>query len=251
MTNSRTLKNMKKALFRAIAVATLAILPATAQAIPITGTLDLVGRVRVTATTIDWLPLTPPLVGDALILGATDYFSGLEGTTANELDLVGLPIGVQLGAGVPDFETFNAAPGLSFILDTILSCGQASLNPVAECDGGLGSAFLFAEDNQGTTVIINFSGRVVDTNNPGEEATFTAKFDATFLGQTPAMILNTIFGVGQPGFIISPYSAQKIVVDVVPPPPIIPEPATLLTFGAGTALFAAHRRRQAKKAIKQ
>ena len=110
MTNSRTLKNMKKALFRAMAVATLAILPATAQAVPITGTLDLVGRVRVTATTIEWLPLNA-LAGDALILGATDYFAGLLGTTTNELDLVGLPIGVQLGAGIPDFETFNARPG--------------------------------------------------------------------------------------------------------------------------------------------
>ena len=56
-----------------MAVATLAILPATAQAVPITGTLDLVGRVRVTATTIEWLPLNA-LPGDALILGATDYF---------------------------------------------------------------------------------------------------------------------------------------------------------------------------------
>ena len=247
MTNSRTLKNMKKALFRAVAVATLAILPATAQAVPITGTLDLVGRVRVTATTIEWLPLNA-LPGDALILGATDYFDGLQGTTTNELDLVGLPIGVQLGAGIPDFETFNARPGLSFILDTILSCGQASLNPVVECDGGLGAAFLFAEDLRGTTVIINFAGRVVDTNNPGEEATFSAKFDATFLGQTPAQILNTIFGPNQPGFIVSPYSAQKVVIDDIT---TVPEPATLLTFGAGTALLAAHRRRRAKKAVKQ
>ena len=78
-----------------------------------------------------------------------------------------------------------------------------------ECDGGLGAAFLFAEDNRGTTVIINFAGRVVDTNNPGEEATFSAKFDATFLGQTPAQILNTIFGLSQPGFIVSPLLCRK------------------------------------------
>lgn len=238
---------MKKTLFRALAVASLAILPATAQAVPITGTLDIVGRVRVTATTIDWLPLSA-LPGDALILGATEYFTGLEGTTANELDLVGLPVGVQLGAGIPNFETFNARPGLSFILDTILSCGQASLDPVAECDGGLGSAFIFAEDTRGTTIIINFAGRVIDTANPGEEATFSAKFDATFIGKTPAMILNTIFGAGQPGFIVSPYSGQKVVIDDVT---TVPEPATLLTFGAGTALLAAHRRRRAKKAVTQ
>jgi hypothetical protein len=249
MNNLRTLTNMKKALFRAMAVAVLAILPATAQAVPISGTLDLVGRVRVTATTIEWLPLTGPIAGDALILGATDYFAPLEGFAAQELDLAGLPVGVQLGAGVPGFETFpnTPLPGLNFILDRILSCGQASLDPATECDGGLGSAFIFQQDTQGTTVIINFEGRVVDSANPGEEATFAAKYDATFLGQTPQQILNRIFGVGQPGFIISPYSAQKIVVDDISE---IPEPATLLTFGAGTALLAAHRRRRAKKSAK-
>lgn len=246
MNNLRTLTNMKKAFFRAVAVAVLAILPATAQAVPIVGTLDLVGSVRVTATTIDWLPLAGPIPGDALVLAASGYFAPLVGFGASELDLVGLPIGVQLGAGVPNFETFPGTPlpGLNFILDMILSCGQASFDPATECDGGLGSAFIFQEDAQGTTVVINFIGRVIDSNNPGEESTFTAKYDATFLGQTPAQILNTIFGVGQPGFIVSPYSAQKVTVSE------IPEPATLLTFGAGTALLAAHRRRRAKKSAK-
>ena len=96
-------------------------------------------------------------------------------------------------------------------------------------------------------IIINFEGRVVDANNPGEQATFSAKFDATFLGQTAAQILDTIFGVGQPGFIVSPYSAQKAVTDDIS---TVPEPATLLTFGTGTALLAAHRRRRAKKGAK-
>ena len=56
MNNLRTLTNMKKAIFTTIAVASLAILPATAQAVPIVGTLDMTGAVRVTPDSIDWLP---------------------------------------------------------------------------------------------------------------------------------------------------------------------------------------------------
>ena len=55
MNTLRTLTHMKKAIFTAIAVASLAILPATAQAVPITGTIDLVGAVRITSNGIDWL----------------------------------------------------------------------------------------------------------------------------------------------------------------------------------------------------
>jgi PEP-CTERM motif-containing protein len=244
MTNSRTLKNMKKALFQAMAVATLAILPATAQAVPITGTLDLVGSVRVTATTIDWHPVGGT-TGFALITGGSDYFAPLVGSVATELDLAGVPVGVQLngGLGLPGFETFGGSPlpGLNFILDIIYSCEQASTNEAVECDAGLESPFRFDQDAFGTTVIINFAGRVVDAANPGEESTFTAKFDATFTGKTPAQILAIISTVG---FIDSPYSAQKLVIDEVTE---VPEPATLLTFGVGTALLGAHRRRRAKK----
>jgi hypothetical protein len=238
---------MKKALFRAMAVAVLAILPATAQAVPIVGTLDLTGAVRVTANSIDWLPAGGG-TGLALISGTSDgYFAPLGGFLATELDLLGLPVGVQLGSGIPGFQTFpnTPLPGLNFILDIILSCGQASLDPADECDAGLNSPFRFDQDTEGTTVIINFRGRVIDPiGAPGEISTFTAKFDATFTGLTPAQILAALSGVGE---IFSPYSARKITVDQVQE---VPEPATLLTFGAGTALLAAHRRRRAKKSAK-
>jgi len=165
-----------------------------------------------------------------------------------ELDLTGLPVGVQLGDGISGFETFpdSPLPGLNFILDVILSCGQASLDPEDECVAGADSPFRFDEDTQGTTVVINFLGRVIDPlGAPGEVSTFSAKFDATFVGLTPIEILTII---SENGEIFSPYSAQKISTDV--PTTEVPEPATMLTFGAGTALLAAHRRRRAKKAAK-
>jgi serine/threonine protein kinase len=72
------------------------------------------------------------------------------------------------------------------------------------------------------------------------------KFDATFTGMTPAQILQAFVDNGE---IFTVYSARKITIDQ-PDVPQVPEPATMLTFGAGTALLAAHRRRQAKKAAK-
>ena len=246
MINPRTLTNMKKALVQAIAVATLAILPATAQAVPIVGTLDLIGGVRVTADQIDWLPEGGG-TGTALILGTSNgYFTALSGDTAIELDLTGLPVGVQIGTGVPGFQTFPGTdlPGLNFILDIIVSCGQSSMDPEDECVLGEDSAFRFDEDTEGTTVIMNFRGRVIDSNNPGEVSTFSAKYDATFTGLTPSEILDAITFQG---FIETGYSARKITVAEPREVPEIPEPATLLTFGAGTALLAAARRRRAKK----
>ena len=237
---------MKKALVQAIAVATLAILPATAQAVPIVGTLDLIGGVRVTADQIDWLPEGGG-TGTALILGTSNgYFTALSGDTAIELDLTGLPVGVQIGTGVPGFQTFPGTdlPGLNFILDIIVSCGQSSMDPEDECVLGEDSAFRFDEDTEGTTVIMNFRGRVIDSNNPGEVSTFSAKYDATFTGLTPSEILDAITFQG---FIETGYSARKITVAEPREVPEIPEPATLLTFGAGTALLAAARRRRAKK----
>ena len=44
--------------------------------------------------------------------------------------------------------------------------------PAKQCDAGVNSPFRFDEDTEGTTVIINFRGRVIDTNNPGEISTF-------------------------------------------------------------------------------
>jgi hypothetical protein len=249
MNNLRTLTNMKKALFRAMAVAVLAILPATAQAVPIVGTLDLTGAVRVDVDgTIDWLPEGGP---DGLAIvqpTSTGYFAPLGNTLAHELDLAGLPVGVQLGAGIPNFETFEAMPGLNFILDMIVSCGQSSLDPDNECVAGEDSPFRFDQDTEGTTVILNFRGRVINPLDPtvgGDVSTFSAKFDATFTGLTPTEILTLLTTNGE---IFSPYSARKVTV--APPVTEVPEPATLLTFGAGTALLAAHRRRRAKKSAK-
>lgn len=249
MKTLRTLTHMKKAIFTALAVASLAILPATAQAVPIVGTLDLTGAVRVTPNAIDWLPQDMGFGIARIEPTSTGYFAVLGNTAMVEKDLSLLtsPVGVT-GLNIDKFESTlpdSPLPGLNFILDIIVSCGQASLHPADECAAGLDSPFRFDEDTDGTTVILNFRGTVIDTNNPGEISTFQAKFDATFTGLTPQDILDQLVANGE---IFTVYSARKITIDR-PDVPTIPEPATMLTFGAGTALLAAHRRR-AKKAAK-
>ena len=56
MNDLMRLLSPKKTILRAMAVAALAILPATAQAAPIVGTLDLTGAIRVSPNSIDFLP---------------------------------------------------------------------------------------------------------------------------------------------------------------------------------------------------
>ena len=87
---------------------------------------------------------------------------------------------------------------------------------------------------------------MIDTNNPGELSTFTAKFNMPFTGLTPEQILADDLASREKFFRST--LARKVAVEQVQVQ--TPEPATLLTFGAGTALLAAHSRRRAKKGAK-
>jgi len=68
---------------------------------------------------------------------------------------------------------------------------------------------------------------------------------AQFPGYTAADVFNLI--EGSPYYVQTSFSATKITLYN---PPGVPEPATLLLFGTGSALLAAGARRRAKKAKK-
>ena len=79
-------RNVKNTLFSALAVASLTILPTTAQAVPISGDLNLAGRVVVDATTITWLDLGGAYTTwDFHILDGTDDFNHLDNTLGEAL----------------------------------------------------------------------------------------------------------------------------------------------------------------------
>ena len=248
MNNLRTLTHMKKALFVVIAVATLAILPATAQAVPIAGDLNLSGRVTVDATTINWLGLQPAAIfgdNEFFVLDGTGYFSHLTDVPLGDaLDLDSTLFPVNTPISLPNFLTFDADPGLSFELEFIAECDpSACLFPNTPFNAYETTVNGIVR----TTVELAMRGTVTDADNPGESAAWIGTWSNAFIGVTIAD-LQAAFAPGGPGEITAPYAADITVTTNVTE---VPEPATLLTFGAGTALLAAHRRRRAKKASQQ
>jgi hypothetical protein len=251
MTETRTLTTMKKALFQAIAVATLAILPATAQAVPIAGDLTLAGAVRVTATDIDFLDSFAG--GNEFIVipdpGPADYFSFLAGTLGDAADLNYLlqPAGPAGFPPLANFLTFDADAGLSFTLEAIAACDPAT----CFFPGTPFNIFQTFNDTTGkfdTTVQMAMRGTVQDTTadngGDGSISTWAASYTATFQGQSIDQVMADFNADNQ---IDAPYSTEINVTAIPTPREVVPEPATLLTFGAGTALMAAHRRRRARK----
>ena len=243
MTHSRSLTNVKKSIFLALAVASLAILPSTAQAVPIAGDLTLAGVVRVTATDIDFVSF--PLGNEFIVLpdAYSDYFDYLTLSFGDALDLNAFaqPAGPAGFPPLANFLTFDADPGLSFTLTGISLC-----DPVNCFIPGTPFNVFQTPDGQGgfnTTIQMAMRGTVQDTTGPngtGEISNFNATYSADFVGQTIADLIADFVADGE---ISAPYSAELVVTTSA-----VPEPATLLTFGAGTALLAAHRRRKAKKA---
>jgi hypothetical protein len=234
--NFRSL-NVKHTLFSALAVASLTILPTTAQAVPISGELNLSGRVTVDATTITWLDLGGAGgTWDFHVLDGEGGFALWDATYGEALDLdaAAQPVGVPIS--LPNFLTFSADPTVTFELTYIAPCDAADclfpntpFNAYEQTIGGVTR----------TTVELAMSGIV--TNALGEQSFWTGTWANAFDRTTIAQ-LQAAFGEGGPGFITAPY-ATDITVEAT----AVPEPMTLLTFGAGTAVLAAHRRRRAKK----
>ena len=249
---------MRKLLWVSAAIMGLAALPQPASAAVITGELDFGSNVgvRVTPTTIDFLATPGGDIGvpGTAIVNSTSTLQnggvavpGLSGSTVLEKDLsvaaqppgpVGFP-----GGPLSFFETLNADPTINFTLSNLVRCGDTPLGIIAGaifCPLGLNSAFLFNPvSSTDTTVTINLIGTVFDTDTPTLISNFVGHIDAPFPGQT---ILQLLTAFETAGFIDTSFSGAK--VSTFAP---VPEPMTLLTFGAG-AILAVRKRRKAAKA---
>ena len=248
MSDSRTLTNMKKAIFLAIAVASLAILPTAAQAVPIAGDLSLSGSVRVTATAIEWVQASSGF--DFIVIDDTnsDFFDYLAFTFGDAIDLsaVAQPAGLPFPGGpLPNFLTFEEDAGLTFTLESISPCDTSSC-----FFPGTPFNYLQTTNSSGgvdTAIQMSMSGTVSDTtpNDPGDTtdpSNWLGSWTATFQGESVDQLRARFLLAGQ---ITDEYDAELSVTLI--PTQVIPEPATLLTFGLGTAVLAARRRRQAKR----
>jgi hypothetical protein len=261
---------VRTAIFVALAIA-IAALPGPAQAAPLSGTFTTVGtgNVRVGDSWIDWghsglvfesttYPGCDPgpspgcvingtTTGDILFTGGTGSFSSLllDPGTFKDLEDDFAPVNATFSLpdyiGNPDGFSFTA----TFIpLGTGTPAGCTSV-PGAVCTPP-GSGFtltnLADSDGDGTAdnVAVAFVIRGTVTDPSGPPSMFEGRY-STQLGMSSAEALAAIAAVG---YVESSHSAD-FQVSIIPT--VIPEPATLLTFGAGTALLAAHRRRRAKK----
>lgn len=234
-------EEMRRAILVALAIASVtSVIPARAEAVPIEGTLDIAGAVRVTsAGMIDWVaPVGGGFGTPAVQITSTGYFVPLIGSNAREADLnaVAFPAGPPgTFASFSGFETFpgTTLPGLNFALTRIDMCEVG-------CGFGFAPQFNVLFTGGNTSVIMNTRGTVTDSNNPGEVSNWVGQFTAQFPATTPQQLINQLVAEG---FIDTSFSASK-VARAQSQPPAVPEPATLLTFGTGTALLAWRRRRK-------
>ena len=248
----------------AIVAAGLALSTSTASAAALTGQINIAndadGGVRVYADRIDWFL---PLGGGtgAIVVGGsnTGSFSGMAGATGDAKDLLFsaqpvdaafpniAPNTVLAGEGVvlADFLTFDAPFGyvhfdLNYINDGAFSSAQCFLAPaVGQVCSPDGSAFSLVNlPGGGSTASFSVSGFVRNSLD-GSLSTFTGVYTTQF--NVPYQVVLAAFATV--GYIDNTYSGT-FTAQIIP---VVPEPATMLTFGAGAALLAARRRRKLNK----
>jgi hypothetical protein len=227
-------------------------LPAVAGAVPLTGTFSISGLadVRVGPNFIDWGQVVAPTFGlgtpgDILFTSGTGSFSGLALTQGKIKDLTAPPDNAGVPISEANFLTSNAQPTWDFTLTfialgtgTAAGCGNV---PGAVCTPFAGSPFTITNDAQGGAGV-QFSVRGTVDNGLGEVSDWVGTFTTQFPDMTSGEILAQI---QQFGFVQNSHSAG-FTVSFTPPPPTIPEPATMLLLGTGLLSTGFLKRRNRK-----
>jgi len=251
-----------------IGLAVLALMASTANAAPITGSMSLGGSVIYVpfgpqppgeASIIDFLPLLGGVGVEFAALGGTGYFGALDGGSAvvtadltNDAALaaggfgvyappgvLGTPVVLLAGFADPDYA------GLAFVLtEVVIQSGFPT------CTGGeglgqscvTGQVFNLQQTAEGLRINFDVRGFFYNVNT-GDIGQYKGAYATTFTGLT----FNSAYALLAAG---TPLTCENTGCGVTATFTPVPEPATLLTFGAGTALLAARRRRAAKKASK-
>jgi hypothetical protein len=246
MINVKFGATVKKVLLAVIAVFALGSVAPVAAA-PIAGTLGISGSVTVSATMIDWAPAGGG-EGVTLVNEGTGYFADIfnpgvvPAFHADIIDLAGvLPVPNFLHSFEESPEVASEYDDLSFTLVDIIAPTAPACTGTETAVGTICSLGVFTLHQKTTGVDVSFdiSGFFVDPTygDDGSLNTAIGLYTTQVAGATIESITTT---VSTGGSITATYSADFTATPV-------PEPATMLTFGLGTAVLAAHRRRRAKK----
>jgi hypothetical protein len=247
---------MRKLFGATLAILSMAVMGAsTAQAAPITGTLNITGSVVVSATTIDWIPADGTTGVVFTVDPGTGYFTDIFNPAVNPPYFA---TAVDLGPGNPPpvagfLDDFQESPevaseydDLSFTLSSVVApsappCAGDGTD-VGTCSFGF---FTLTDTVNGVDVGFDINGFFVDPTY-GDDGSlnsaiglYTTQLDALAGFDTIQDVIEAIVTPG--GSIRASYSAGITAVANE-----IPEPATLLTFGAGAAFLASRRRRNKK-----
>jgi hypothetical protein len=261
--------NVRKILFSGMVLLALGMAaPAPASAAPITGVLNITGSVIAGSATIDWY--NPALGGFGLFsttAPGTEYFSTIVNPASppgaayfgTAIDLSAPPVPVN------DFlRNFMAADpkynDLAFDLDAFLfpvapPCDPTHVYAVNEsCSLGL---FTLTQGSAAVEARLEIAGSFEDPTFGDDGSLNRATGIYTSQGalvicDDPACnihlgvastIQQVVVVIDRGDYITASYSGAYNATAV-------PEPATLLTFGLGTAALGVHRRRRAKKLSK-
>lgn len=214
------------------------------SAASIVGTLNITGTVTVDIDTIDWQ--TAEGVENLVLVGfSTGYFedlfdAGISPSYGSSIDLND-PTPFPVADFLHDFKENpidlpTEYDNLSFTLDSIVSPVAPACTGSEDVDEACSFGVFTLTQTAGGSVDVRMdvTGTFIDPEFEDTPATgiYTTQLSATAIQDIMEIIL----------------AGDSITADYSANFTSIPEPATLLTFGAGTALLAAYRRRRAARA---
>jgi hypothetical protein len=193
--------------------------------------------------------------------GATGYFAPINtGSTATIRDITNdptddppsmlLPAGIDFGpAGLANFiSNFSDADvaGLHFDVTELLN------QPGTACTGSEGAGdtcvegpFRLSQTANGMDVAFDILGYF---RNGADEGYYSGKFDITMNNMTFPVLFDRLDNTGQDLMCGVDNLETSCSVQANFDPAVVPEPASMLTFGVGSAVLAMVRRRRAAKA---